>query len=60
MTGMKENSHKRYLHPRSTVMEMECESPLLAESVRVRVQLDELENVNADTEADASYFEYEF
>ena len=55
---MKENSHKRYLRPRSTVTEVECESPLLAESVRVRVQVDELENVN--TEADASYFEFEF
>lgn len=58
MTSMKENSHKRYLRPRSTVTEVECESPLLAESVRVRVQVDELENVN--TEADASYFEFEF
>ena len=55
---MKEKCLKRYLHPRSTVTEVECENPLLAESVRLRVQVDELENVNS--EADASYFEYEF
>ena len=61
MTGMKENSRKKYWSPRSTVTELECESALLAESVRLRIQVDELENVNSTAgDAESSYFEYEF
>jgi len=47
-----------YKSPLATVSELECESTLLANSLRLVPEVDELENVN--TEADASYFEYEF
>jgi hypothetical protein len=58
---MKEKDLKRYLHPMSTVTEVECENLLLANSLRLVPEVDELENVNKTAGDDEpTYFEYEF
>ena len=58
---MKEKNHKRYWTPRSTVTELEFESALLANSLRLVPEVDELENVNKTAGDDEpTYFEYDF
>ena len=58
---MKVKKQRKYWTPRSTVTDMECECALLAESVRLRLQVDELENVNQTAGSDEpAYFEYDF
>lgn len=57
---MKGKNYKRYVRPLSTVKEVECASPLLADSFRVTVQVDELENVNSTNSSSPEYFEFDF
>ena len=50
-----------YMSPRSKVTEVEYETPLLANSLRLVPEVDELENVNRTAGDDEpTYFEYDF